>query len=187
MFQKKTWMNLLKIIKQKNNMKKKIIITAVILGLWTGIIGWFFSNYRIRSPFEKIVITPVSETQTDTIKNKHKASVPEVFAEDRLPDTIEDKIKATFPKEPELMLAVAKGESGLRNEASSWCCHGIMQIHESVHKDKIPTSHNETKEGRIAWLRNPDNNLEIAKILYNKGAGKHHWAAYTDGSYLKFL
>lgn len=172
-------------------MKKRIIIIAVVLGLWTGFIGWFFSNYRIRSPIEPVIKVPVSDVTPTPIKNKRKAGTGAVFAQDKLStyadNSIEAKIIATFPEEPAIMLAIAEGESHFRNEASTFCCHGVFQIHESVHRDKIPTSHNETKEGRIAWLRDPDNNLEIAKILYNDGQGKGHWDAYTNGSYKQYL
>ena len=168
-------------------MKKKIIIIAVLLGFWTGLIGWFFSNYRIRSPIEKVIRTPVSQVEFNIPKNKQETGIGEVFAKDKpIPLTIEDKIKATFPEEPEIMLAVAKGESHLRNEASSWCCHGIMQIHEEVHKNKIPDEFNKTKEDRIEWLRNPDNNLAIARMLY-EASGKSPWEAYTNGSYKLYL
>ena len=172
-------------------MKKKIIIItiAVVFGFYTWFIGWFFSNYRIRSPIEPVIRTPVSDVTSHILKNKRKTGTGAVFAQEKPTTTsnsIEDKIKATFPEEPEIMLAVAKGESGLRNEASSWCCHGILQIHEEVHKAKIPNEHNKTKEDRIAWLRNPDNNLKIARILYD-ASGKGPWEAYTNGSYLQYL
>jgi len=177
-------------------MKKKIIIIAILLGFWTGIIGWFFSNYRIRSPIEKVIRTPVSDVTSTPIKNKQKTDTgaqKESSKDDLLlkfkkgsnKRLMAKKVIATFPEEAELFLAITWGESGFSNQASTWCCHGVMQIHEWEHRDKIPTSHNETKEGRIAWLRNPDNNLAVARIIYDD-SGKTPWDAYNDGSYLKY-
>ena len=185
----------------KRKIKIIIVLGAVFLAFWTWSIVSFFSNNNIvspillkitiRSPIEPIIRTPVSDVTPTPFKNKRKAGTGAVLAKERLPtypeDSIKEKIIKTFPEEPAIMLAVTEAESGFRNEASSWCCHGIMQIHEEVHKDKIPDEFNQTRESRIAWLRDPDNNLKIGKILYNKGDGKWHWAAYTDESYLKFL
>ena len=177
-------------------MKKKIIIIAIILAFWTFFIGWFFSNYRIRSPIEPVIRTPVSEITPTPIKKKQKtdtgvqkqSSKDDLllkFAKGSNRRLMAEKVIETFPEEAETFLAITWAESKFENDASTFCCHGIMQIHEWEHRFKIPTSHNETRESRIAWLRNPDNNLEVARIIYDD-SGKSPWDGYNDGRYLEY-
>jgi len=174
-------------------MKKKIIIIIIaILILLTGFIAGiaFRSNYKIRSPFEPVIKVSVSDVSPTPIKNQQETALPAVLVEKRTSTTSEDSIKEkiikTFSEEPEIMLAITEAESHFKNEASTWCCHGVMQIHEWEHRDKIPTSHNETRKGRIAWLRDPDNNIEVGRMVYDE-SGKNAWVVFTDGSYLRYL
>ena len=180
-------------------MKKKIILITILIfltGFFAGIA--FRSNYKIISPFEKVIRTPVSEITPTPIKKKQnkgtgaqeqssKGDLLLKFTKGSNRRLMAEKVIDTFPEEAETFLAITWSESKFENQASSWCCHGIMQVHEWEHRFKIPTSHNETREGRIAWLRNPDNNLKIAKILYNDGDGKWHWDAYSNKTYKQYL
>lgn len=77
------------------------------------------------------------------------------------PMTIEDKVRAMFPEDPDRAVAIAKCESGLRanafnpkNKNGSWDA-GVMQIN-SVHKY--------SKE----YLFDVDNNLKVARKLYDR-------------------
>jgi len=187
-------------------MKKKIIIIAIVLAFVIWLIALFFSNNNIispillkiiiRSPIQRIKRIPVSDITPTPIKNKQKTSkeaqkqskediLLSKFVKGSNRRLMAEKVIETFPEEAETFLAITWSESKFENQASSWCCHGIMQVHEWEHRFKIPTSHNETRDGRIAWLRNPDNNLEVARIIYND-SGKSPWAGYTDGSYLAY-
>lgn len=92
--------------------------------------------------------------------------------------SIEDKIKQTFPEQPEIMLAVAKAESKLNPHATNINRNGtkdtgIFQVN-SVH------GYNEE------WLKNEDNNLKAARKIYEK-QGLKAWYAYQNGAYLKHL
>ena len=93
----------------------------------------------------------------------HSYGVSKVYAVEPItqPQTIEEKIRAMFPEDPDRAVAIAKCESGMRADAfngknrnGSWDA-GVMQIN-SVHKY--------SKE----YLFNVDNNLKVARKLYDR-------------------
>lgn len=74
--------------------------------------------------------------------------------------TIEQKIRATFPEDPETALKIAKCESNLNPKAiSPTNDHGLMQINLTVHD----------VEGDIY---NVDTNLKFARKLYDERGWK---------------
>lgn len=101
--------------------------------------------------------------------------------------TIEEKIRETFPEDPDLAVAIAKAESELNPDAYNPETHydrsgkaicngsiGIMQV-ACVHHRSNPDE-----------LRNVDFNLEIARKIYEE-RGWLPWGSYTDGRYKKYL
>ena len=92
--------------------------------------------------------------------------------------TIEEKIAEAFPENPAVMIAVAKAESGLNPLATNRNTNGsrdigLMMIN-SVHG-------NDDLE-----MFDVDKNLAEARKVYEK-QGITAWAAFNNGSYLKFL
>lgn len=88
----------------------------------------------------------------------------------KTPVTIEEKIRAMFPEDPDRAVRIAKCESGMRPEAfngknrnGSWDA-GVFQVN-SVHKY--------SKE----YLFNVDNNLKVARKLYE--ARGNTWGAWV--------
>lgn len=76
------------------------------------------------------------------------------------PKTIEEKIVATFPEEPELMLAIANCESGLHQDAVSHTRDfGVMQINEA-------TWHETALQMGLDYKGSEDDNLEMARYIY---------------------
>lgn len=94
----------------------------------------------------------------------HSCGVAKVYASEKVvvtPVTIEDKIRATFPEDPDMAVRIAKCESGMRanafngkNRNGSWDA-GVMQIN---------SIHGYSKE----YLFDVDNNLKVARKLYNR-------------------
>jgi hypothetical protein len=93
--------------------------------------------------------------------------------------TLEQKIERAFPEDYEVMLAIAKAESGLTPDAvnnrnrNGSIDTGLFQIN-SIHGYDSE------------WLKDVDNNIEAAKKVYEK-QGLKAWAAYNNKSYAKHL
>lgn len=86
-------------------------------------------------------------------------------------------------KDTPIALATFMAESSLNPTAHNYCCYGIAQINLKAHWSKIPGS---TKAEKIQSLYNVDTNLKIAWQIF-KESGWSPWAAYTNGSYRKYL
>lgn len=102
---------------------------------------------------------------------------------------IEQEIRATFPEDPDVAVAVAKAESGHllkptaynpewhRTKSGVGICQGsfgVMQV-GCIHMKRDPEA-----------LYDIHTNLEVARKLY-EAEGWKPWGGYTNGSYLKFL
>lgn len=98
-------------------------------------------------------------------------------------DRIEQEIRATFPENPDLAVAIAKVESGLNKDAYNPERHkgcsgsiGIMQI-ACVHHRENPDA-----------LFDVPFNLQKAREIY-EGDGNtfEAWGAYKNGSYKQYM
>ena len=88
--------------------------------------------------------------------------------------TVEEKIRATFPEEPEIAVAVAKAESQLNATAVNPERHkncsgsiGLMQI-ACIHVENPET------------LKDIDTNLQVARKIYDRQGWKP-WGVCKDG------
>jgi hypothetical protein len=84
----------------------------------------------------------------------------------RLPQSIEEEIRAVFGKDASLMIKVARCESGLKPGAKNKesTATGVFQIMASVHGV------------RRDWLTNEHINIQIAKALFD-ASGTNPWNA----------
>lgn len=86
--------------------------------------------------------------------------------------TVEEKIVIMFPEHPELMLAIAKCESGLNQSAVSHTRDfGVMQINEK-------TWDSTAEEMGLDYKNSEDDNLEMARHIYEV-QGLTAWVCYT--------
>ena len=119
--------------------------------------------------------------------------------------TIEEKFKRYFPKSHVTMLAIAKAESGLNNEAKNWNCY-YNKTETVVYETKVKGSHSRSckKEhrkyawsvdcgvlqlsvkGKVCPVEDIDTHLEKAAEL-SKVQGKEAWVVYNTGAYKKHL
>lgn len=121
--------------------------------------------------------------------------------------TILVEIIKAFPEKSLVAQAIAKAESGLNpnregiheagkhewssNTYKGECSIGLFQINlaedacrgKKVHWDKVP---GETLEEKIAWLKVPENNIKIARQIYEARGNFSAWSTYTNGSYQNF-
>lgn len=131
----------------------------------------------------KNIVILVDEKEADT--GLHLGAIAEakeeISSSEEVPPSlsIEDKIRKTFPENPELMIAIAKAESKLNP-------HAINRANSNGSVDtgifQINSIHGYSEE----YLKNEDNNLKIARIVYEK-QGITAWASYNNGAYLKWL
>jgi len=120
-----------------------------------------------------------------------------------------DRIRATFPEEPEVAVAIAKAESGLNPSASSWTdftsdgkpfSYGLFQLNLSVHNLDNVACHT-AFEGRnykskvvneqlynecVSLASDVEVNLRKARQIYDS-RGWLAWGAYTNRAFLKHL
>ena len=62
--------------------------------------------------------------------------------------------------------------------------HGIMQLNLFWNWEKIP---GETKEEKITWLQDPENNIKLAKQIRDGWGNYGAWSTYKSGKYKKYL
>ncbi len=101
-------------------------------------------------------------------------------------------IKEYFPENPKLAIAIFRHESQLGQyfqNLEGAPSYGIAQIYLPVWRDKIP---GKTDEEKISWLKNPNNNLKLAREIYEdskkrRGNGWLPWDSYRFGYYKKYL
>jgi len=80
---------------------------------------------------------------------------------------------------PSVMSAIAMAESsGDPTVVNSIGCVGLWQINQPVWVKSHPT-------WTVAWLQNPENNAQAAKVVYN-AQGLGAWETYTNGAYKKY-
>jgi len=120
--------------------------------------------------------------------------------------TIEDKVRAYFPRNWKTMIAIAHAESGLDHSQQNWNCW-YNADKSIVYDKKVKGSHSASckKEHRkYSWsvdcgllMKNYvgvkkcptvdlDSHLEEMSEL-SKKRGFQPWSAYSNGSYKKFL
>lgn len=110
------------------------------------------------------------------------------------PQGIEEKIKSTFPEEPEIALAVAKGESGLHTDAIGYNCryNGLSQsckpedLENAWSVDCGLYQINRLGKTCPTELFNPDTNLKEARAKYEH-RGWTPWVAWNNGQYKNHL
>lgn len=124
-----------------------------------------YLNYRFQ-PLQA-TLSPCPDTGCVMLQVKKVEAAEKVV---KTPVTVEEKIRAMFPEDPDRAVRIAICESGMRPEAfngknrnGSWDA-GVFQVN-SVHKY--------SKE----YLFNVDNNLKVARKLYE--ARGNTWGAWV--------
>jgi hypothetical protein len=163
------------------------ILALVFLGVIIGI-SYFIAyqeyqnlNWGDGTVEEHIILTneKASSTGLHFGEIEEEKSASPLSIENTKELSIEDKIRKTFPEEPELMIAIAKAESKLNP-------HAINRANSNGSVDtgifQINSIHGYSEE----FLKNEDNNLKVARLVYEK-QGITAWSAYNNGSYKQWL
>lgn len=115
-----------------------------------------------------IIVNSEQYNKEHPIVYEAQAEEPEEILIELIPEekSIEQKIRDTFPEDPDRAVKIAKCESGLNPKAvSPTNDHGLMQINKSAHK----------VEGDIYDV---DTNLQFARKLYDESGWKP-WVCNT--------
>lgn len=132
--------------------------TVLLLIIYTQVL-----NHKAQADYTNNLIKPevtITEHRTETVV---KYVVPE---------TIEEKIKATFPEDPDTAVRIAKCESGMRPNAfngsntNGSTDSGLMQIN---------SIHGVSKH----MLMDVDINLAVARVIYERAGNSFSpWVCY---------
>lgn len=95
------------------------------------------------------------------------------------------EIRNTFPENPDLAVAIARCESGLRADIQSRHqlsygrerSFGIFQVHEP---DWAKTAE---KLGLDDWRTDPGENIKLARHIYQQAGGWRPWSCYKQRLY----
>jgi hypothetical protein len=161
--------------------KKKAILIIVFVLIDCYVLNNLIEGLKILD-FKKVYIY---ERVVESVSTNVVADSPDSrdgTEGDILPSTveesIEDKICKVFPDNCDVMVAIAKAESGLKTDAIGYNKNGSIDVGlfqiNSVHRYS-------TEE-----LFDTNKNLEIAKKIYDK-QGITAWASFNNGKYIKFL
>jgi len=102
---------------------------------------------------------------------------------------IERLIRETFPEAPNTAVAIAKCESGLSKDIQSHHTlsygreesYGVFQIHSKDH-DRTAK-----KLGLEDYRTDVEDNVKMARYLYDSRGNFKDWTCYNSGEYKKFL
>jgi hypothetical protein len=159
------------------------IITVIIMLVQFPVYGRYFMNTK-----HEVTL----ENPNPIVQEVYAAESGEVSEEQ---PTLEAYIAEVFGEDAEIALAVAKAESGLENDRENRspveCSIGLFQINLAkdycngkwVHASKVP---GDTMDERIEWLKDPYNNINMAKKIYD-ASGFRPWSVFTNGWYKTFL
>ena len=156
-----------------------VMLSGIILGesltRWLGP-DLFTYSFRVTRTEEAIASTG------DSIRTKEQ-SVKSSTAESPLPSeakTIEEKIKETFGNEGDIAVAIAKCESSLDpsrvgDTHMKYPSIGLFQVNQTWHKYSDET------------LKNPDENIRIAKEIRDRWGNYNAWTCFKTGNYKLYL
>jgi len=94
-------------------------------------------------------------------------------------------------QEAESFAAIAQAESSLNpsNVGDGGNSIGLFQIYIPAHRDKLIKATGSTSEAVWkSWLKNPDNNINMAVQVYQAAGFKFTpWTVYNTGAYRQYL
>jgi hypothetical protein len=149
------------------------VIIAVILG---GIL----IDIKIAEAYEYVEV----EAITAVVEPK-EVKIEVVYSK----EGIERLIRKTFPEAPNTAVAIAKCESGLDSDIQSHHTlsygreqsYGVFQIHAKDH-DRTAT-----RLGLEDYKTQVEDNVKMARHLFDARGNFKDWTCYNSGAYKKFL
>jgi len=143
------------------------------VGVCFGIVTGLFADV-LSKPY-------VQEVQAATIEEEPKEVRLEIVI-DWTPERIEKEIRTLFPEEPNTAVAIFKCESGLIATAKGPTSdYGIAQIHAPSWDYKA------IQLGYGDYKTDIEDNLKMARYIYDGRGNFNDWVCYTKGMHKKYL
>lgn len=155
--------------------------------------AFFLIAYLCQPSSFKVSNTPIVPVKVENVQGVVAVPTPELPEEEvaqpvlkrtetghveksKLGGKIVDKIRAAFPEDPDTAVAVAMCESSLDpsrigDKHLPKPSYGLFQVSRIYH--------NYSEE----YLLNEDNNLEVARKIYDRAGGWRPWTCYKTGQY----
>ena len=149
--------------------------------------AFFLIAYLLQPSSFKVSNPPIVPVRVENVQGVVAVPTPELPAEEvsqivlkhtesKLVSKLIDKIRAAFPEDPDTAVAVAMCESSLDpsrigDKHLSKPSYGLFQVSRIYH--------NYSEE----YLLNEDNNLEVARKIYDRAGGWRPWTCYKTGQY----
>lgn len=125
----------------------------------------------------------MSETEYADYLKKNEAREIKIEVEiDWTTERIEQEIRATFPENPDLAVAIAKSESGESLNAHAFNPEQHIGCSGSYGVMQIACVHEATPE----YLFDVQYNLQQARKIYDE-QGWEPWGGYTSNGYMKYM
>ena len=134
-------------------------------------------NWDARIAAESPTVLPEAQ---DEAKDGGSGTKEETeLVEAKSPSEVVKMIEETFPEEKEIAVAIAKCESSLNPETigdkhMAFPSVGLFQINQTWHKYSTET------------LKNPKENIRIAKEIHDRWGNWNAWSCYKQGLYEKY-
>ena len=130
--------------------------------------------YKVEEPIAVTTVVEPKEVMIEVVYSK---------------EGIERLIRETFHEAPNTAVAIAKCESGLSKDIQSHHTlsygreesYGVFQIHSKDH-DRTAK-----KLGFEDYRTDVEDNVEMARYLYDSRGNFKDWTCYNSGEYKKFL
>lgn len=191
--------------------ERKIKRTAMwaIVALLSWVIP-FTTEYEERIVIENVYAGTSIEPENTTLPVAGTDEGGSWVEAGQIGESLEAKISKAFPEAPDVMIAIAKAESGMNPSAPSTTdkmadgrafSHGLFQINLTVSK-VAGVKCNEAFQGRdykakvinedlfekcVRLAHDVDTNIEVARAKYEGRGNFTAWGAYTSGAYKKFM
>lgn len=100
-------------------------------------------------------------------------------------ERIIEEIRATFPEEPDVAVAIAKCESHLVSDIQShWVTNGQQEQSFGIFQIHSPSWDARAKQlGYANYRTDPADNIKMARYIYDARGNFNDWTCYTKGIY----
>lgn len=167
--------------------KQKALAQTIFTAIAIITVNQFIDGQKLPKVYDSLRELPVINSSIE-FKEQSEEVVEVADGEEGLDSSSEQLIRKEFGDKADIALAIAKAESGLNPEA-------VGDMHITFEKDgklmgmSCGIFQVRILEGRpdCETLKNPKENVEYAKRIYEARGDFTAWSTYNNGAYLSYL